>query len=134
PLVVVEGEFDALCLGESLGGLASVITLGSASARPTGAILGRLLQAAPWYVATDADPAGDGSANTWPGSTRRVRPPGQYKDWTDARQGGVDLARWWGEVRAGNPSPPLFTWEELSRWRWGPALEDAADPRLDAEE
>ena len=33
PLVIVEGEFDALLLGQVLGELAAVLTLGSASAR-----------------------------------------------------------------------------------------------------
>ena len=27
-------------------------------------------------------------------------------------------------VLAGNPDPPPFTWEELSAWRWGPAVGD----------
>jgi hypothetical protein len=35
PLIVTEGEFDALALGEALRELAAVVTLGSASARPT---------------------------------------------------------------------------------------------------
>ena len=34
PLIVTEGEFDALALGEAVNGMASVVTLGSASARP----------------------------------------------------------------------------------------------------
>src|SRR5262249_8919081 len=34
PLVIVEGEFDALLLGYALSDLAAVVTLGSASAHP----------------------------------------------------------------------------------------------------
>jgi hypothetical protein len=35
----------------------------------------------------------------------------------------VDLARWWRDTLAGNDRPPLFTWPELARWRWGGADE-----------
>ena len=56
---------------------------------------------------------------------RRVRPPEPFKDWTEARSGGVDLARWWRDILAGTKRPPLFTWDDLSRWRWGPGLDDA---------
>jgi hypothetical protein len=124
PLIVVEGEFDALCLGQELGDIAAVVTLGSASARPDPAILGRMLSAAPWFVATDGDEAGEKAAGDWPATARRVRPPGSFKDWTEAKAGGIDLARWWREILAGVERPALFTWEELSRWRWGPAVND----------
>jgi hypothetical protein len=123
PLVIVEGEFDALLLAQELGEMAAVVTLGSASARPGPAALGRILAATPWYIASDADQAGDRSAEGWPAAARRVRPPGAFKDWTEAKAGGVDLARWWREVLAGVDSTPLFTWEELSRLRWGGADE-----------
>src|SRR5262249_32255785 len=56
---------------------------------------------------------------------RRVRPPEPFKDWTEARQGGVDLSRWWREILAGIERPRLFSWEKLSTQRWGPALTDA---------
>ncbi len=124
PLVIVEGEFDALCLGQALGELAAVVTLGSASGRPTPAILGRMLAAWPWFIATDRDEAGDKAAAGWPAPVRRVRPPDPYKDWTEAKAGGVDLCRWGGEVLAGIDRPPLFTWEDLAGWRWGPAIDD----------
>jgi hypothetical protein len=135
-LVVTEGEFDALCLGEAVAGLAAVVTLGSASARPEPTALGAMLAAAPWYVATDRDDAGDKAAAGWPARARRVRPPGPYKDWTEAKAAGVDLARWWRDILAGNDRPPLFSWDELARWRWGPALHDeaAGDPDPDAAE
>ena len=41
------------------------------------------------------DEAGERSAEGWPASARRVRPPASFKDWTEAKAGGVDLARWW---------------------------------------
>ncbi len=124
PLIVVEGEFDALILGEALGKLAAVVTMGSASVPTTPAILSRFLTAAPWYVATDGDKAGDKAAARWPARSRRVRPPKPYKDWTEARAAGVDLSRWWRDILSGIDRPELFTWEDLKLWRWG-AIDDA---------
>jgi hypothetical protein len=105
PLIITEGEFDALVLAQELEGLAAVVTLGSASARPTPAILGGMLAAFPWYVATDEDAAGEKAAGAWPASARRVRPPAPYKDWTEAKAAGVDLARWWADRLGGNENP-----------------------------
>ena len=124
PLVLLEGELDALLLGQELGDLASVVTLGSASARPDAGILGSLLAAPRWHVATDADGAGDRAAEGWPARARRARPPGPFKDWTEARQGGMDLRRWWTDRLAGVEAPAPFTWPDLAARRWGPALDD----------
>ncbi len=130
-LVIVEGEFDALLLGQALGDLAAVVTLGSASSRPEADILGEMLAAAPWYIATDADDAGDRAASGWPARAVRVRPP-VGKDWTEARQygmelgnDGVNLRRWWTDRLGGTEAPELFTWDELSTWRWGDAVGDS---------
>ena len=123
PLVAVEGEFDAPALGQALGDRAAVVTLGSASAG-VGEAVGPFLTASPWYVATDADPAGDKAAEGWTARARRVRPPGAFEDWCEAEAGGVDLARWWRDILAGDPRPPLFTWPELAAIRWGPAVGD----------
>ncbi len=135
PLVVTEGEFDALLLGQAIRDLAAVVTLGSASAGPEADILGMMLAAAPWYIATDADDAGDRAASGWPTRAVRVRPPVR-KDWTEAHQygvelghPGVDLARWWTDRLGGTEAPELFTWPELSTWRWGDAVGDP-DPGI----
>jgi DNA primase len=130
PLIIVEGEFDAVLVGQVLGELAPVVTLGSASSRPVPGILGTMLAATPWYIATDGDEAGDKAAAGWPSSARRVRPPGAFKDWTVAHLSGVNLARWWADRLGGNESPALFAWEELSTWRWGPGCDDPT-PGLD---
>lgn len=131
PLVIVEGEFDALLLGQALGDRAAVVTLGSASVGPDMTIRGRLMAVTKWFIAHDADDAGDKAAAHWEayGRARRVRPPGSFNDWTDAANGDMNLSRWWDDVLNGNPAPPLFTWEELSVWRWGPAL--TAEPGTD---
>src|SRR5262249_52081185 len=114
PLIVVEGELDALCLGAALGELAAVVTLGSASARPATEILATMLGAPLWYIATDNDAAGDKAAEGWPARARRVRPPTPFKDWTETRQGGVDLCRWWADILAALDRPPQFTSDELA--------------------
>jgi hypothetical protein len=135
PLVIDEGEFDALLLGQECYDLATVVTLGSASVRPDLAARAEMLVACPWFIAIDADAAGDKAASGWPTAARRVRPPGHFKDWTEAAQAGIDLHRWWSERLGGNETPALFTWHELSTWRWGPAREtekEAAQGGADA--
>jgi hypothetical protein len=126
PLIVTEGEFDALVLSQELGDLAAVVTLGSASNPLKRAILAPMLPASPWYIATDNDPAGDRSAGSWPRRARRVRPPESFNDWSEAKSAGLDLRRWWADRLSGVESPPLFTWGELSARRWGPAEGDPA--------
>jgi hypothetical protein len=96
---------------------AAVVTSGSASAWPVPDILGHMLAAPRWYIATDADDAGEKAADRWEAvRARRVRPPAQFKDWTEARQGGVDLTRWWTDRLGGNESPKLYTFDELTGW------------------
>ena len=119
--MIVEGEFDAALLGQELANLAAVVTLGSASARPEGSIYLAMLSAPFWYVATDADNAGDNAASGWPARARRVRPPAPCKDWTEAFQYPVNLRRWWTDRLGGIEVPPLSTWDELALRRWGPA-------------
>jgi DNA primase len=130
PLLVAEGEFDALLLGQELHDLAAVVTLGSASSRPEGGILVDLMAAAPWYLALDRDEAGDKAAAGWLARAIRVRPPGAYKDWTEAAQAGVNLRRWWLDRLEGTEAPVLFTWDELAALRWGPALHEP-EPAVD---
>jgi hypothetical protein len=134
PLIVCEGEFDALLLAQELPE-ASVITLGSASARTDPSVLSRMLSAPRWFVALDADQAGDSAAAKFPGRAVRVRPPGAFKDWTMCAQAGVNLRRWWSDRLGGIDEPVLFTWEELAAQSWGPALgnQDGSDAYAAAE-
>jgi hypothetical protein len=116
PLVIVEGEFDALLLGQELRDLAAVMTLGSASSRPDLTTRSELLAAAPWFIATDADAAGDKAADGWPAVARRVRPPGGVKDWTELWQAGRNSIRYhWGRYL-----PMSLSWEVLEAQRWEP--------------
>jgi DNA primase len=126
PLIVAEGEFDALLLAQQVPE-ASVITLGSASARTDLSVLSTMLSAPCWFVALDADQAGDFAAAKFPARAVRVRPPGAFKDWTDSAQAGVNLRRWWSDRLGGIDKPALFTWDELAVLRWGPALVDQDD-------
>ena len=120
PLIIVEGEFDALLLGQALGELTAVVTLGSASSRPDPSTLGGMLAAAPWFIATDADEAGDKAASEWPARAIRVRPPEGVKDWTELWQAGRNSIRYqWGRYL-----PMSKPWEKLAAQRWGPAASD----------
>jgi hypothetical protein len=95
PLVIVEGELDALLMGQELEELASVVTLGSASSRIDRYIAERMLASRAWYIATDHDDAGNQAAARWPARARRALPPEPSKDWTEAHQHGIDLRRFW---------------------------------------
>jgi len=118
PLVIVEGELDALLLGQELHDLAAVVTLGSASNKPARDILMAMLAAPVWYVAHDADKAGDLAASGWPARAQRVRPP-EGKDWTEYHATGFDRIRYlWGGIIT-TPIP----WEVLEAERWGPAAD-----------
>ena len=99
PVVIVEGEFDALLLGQELGGSAPVVTLGGAGSKPSPRVKNAMLGASPWIVAGDSDAAGEKSADGWLSQSDRcvrVAPPtGIGKDWTEAHQKGIDLRSWW---------------------------------------
>lgn len=109
-VVVCEGEFDALLLGQELAGLdVAVATLGSASGSPAADAIDRLCMAGRLFIATDADKAGDDAAGRWPGHAVRIRPPGA-KDWTELHAAGRNLLRyWWPGFLCG------FRWPAASR-------------------
>lgn len=96
PAIVCEGEFDALLLNQQLQGLATAVTLGSASERPTYLDLMQLSRASRVLILYDNDGAGSKAASEWikliPGATRLTVPRG--KDVTDAHQSGCDLNEW----------------------------------------
>ena len=97
PLVITEGELDALCLASCLAGVASVVTLGSASQQLNPAVLAALLPASGWLVATDSDPAGEKAAAAWPASAKRIQPPDPFKDWCDFYESKQDVRTWWND-------------------------------------
>jgi DNA primase len=124
PLVIVEGELDALLLGQELRGLAAVVTLGSAGTRPSALVLNAMLGASPWIVAGDADGAGHKSADDWLSRSDRcvrVVPP-IGKDWTEARESGIDLRPWW-EATLNRRSARSSRSEELPTRTWSTTAE-----------
>lgn len=98
--VICEGEFDAMLLHAHVGDLVAVVTLGSASSKDVDPWLPWLLRVDRLLIATDADQAGDESAEYWLKLTkraRRLRPPVDPKDGkdvTDYWQAGGDLRAW----------------------------------------
>lgn len=121
PLIIVEGELDCLLLAQELGELANVVTLCSASIRPTPEILMSLRYATPWFVAIDADSAGEKAATEWPKSATRVRPP-EAKDWTEARAAGVNLREFWALI---------LKPQHLAHARPSPSMEALATARIE---
>ena len=86
---------------------ASVITLGSASTRTDPAVLSRMLSSPRWFIALDADQAGDNAAAKFPASVIRVRPPDN--DWGEVHAGGTNRIRYhWGRYLSLSKK-----WEEL---------------------
>jgi hypothetical protein len=114
--IVVEGDFEALIVQQAVGVRAQAMTRGSASGAPDADLLWDLTRAPRLWLATDAAPAGDRAAGGWLARARRVRPPAQLKYWTEFVRHGADLGRWWGEILDGVEHPPLFTYDELTRW------------------
>jgi len=96
PLIISEGEFDALLLGQELPE-AGVITLGSASMGDDPLVRAPMLSASGWFTALDADQAGDKAAAKFPARAIRVRPPEPDKDWGEVHAGGFNRIRYyWG--------------------------------------
>jgi hypothetical protein len=115
PLIVCEGEFDALLLSQQLPE-ASVITLGSAAVRTDPDVLSRMLRSPRWFIALDADSAGDSAAAKFPSNSIRIRPPDPDKDWGEVHQGGRNRIRYlWGRSLSMSQ-----TWEVMQAQKWGP--------------
>ena len=109
PLILTEGEFDALLLGRELAGRAPVLTFGSTSnsIKPPLDVLSAMHRASPWYIGLDGDDAGQNAVKAWAGArVRVVKPPEPFKDWTEAHSAGVDLGKFW-ETRFWRDSPDL---------------------------
>ncbi len=105
PVIIVEGEFDALVGNQELSGLLPVATLGGSQCPPSETLdavrLGRFSRL---LIAADADDAGQSCRALWRDfSPRRAVPvelPGG-KDLTEAHAAGHDLRSWLFEVCRG---------------------------------
>ena len=96
PLLLCEGERDALLAWQELHDLVDVATLGGAGVRHPGRWLLRLLPYRRILAAFDTDKAGREGADWWAGLSYRVLPlrlP-HSKDLTEFRQAGGDLRTW----------------------------------------
>jgi hypothetical protein len=112
PLIITEGEFDALLLGQILGEHASVVTLGGTTEQPSTLFFSFAFRSPTHrYIALDNDSSGDSAAAKWPTSFQRVKPPG-YKDWTDAYRHRVDLLQGWLDILSGR-EPEVWRFELL---------------------
>jgi DNA primase len=94
-VIVAEGEFDCLLLGQELHDLGvAVVTLGGASEQPAPEAIDSLCMASRLFIATDGDDAGDTAASRWPAHARRIRPPAPDNDWSDVHKGGFNRLRY----------------------------------------
>ena len=123
PLIVSEGEFDCHAAGPATSrGERHHPGIGSARTDP--AVLSRMLSSPRWFIALDADQAGDSAASKFPASAIRVRPPDPDKDWGEVHAGGSNRIRYhWGRYL-----PMSKSWGELESQRWGPSLDGDESP------
>lgn len=96
--VIVESELDGLLLSQEAGDLATIISMGSAQAKPDGITHKELTAAAVILVSLDTDAAGITAAwKIWPktyGNRAKRWPCIKGKDPSDARLNGLDLRQW----------------------------------------
>ncbi len=96
PVLICEGEFDALLARQELNNVADAVTLGGATEEIDAEVATTIASCPVVLVATDNDTSGESAAAKWAKATsraHRVRPP-QGKDITDAYLAGTDLAAW----------------------------------------
>jgi DNA primase len=99
PVILVEGELDAITIAQQLGDLAeqlAVVATGSTGANRTSKPLMRLSAAPHVFVAFDAEERGEQAAQYWleslPHTTRWRTPIG--KDANESYMQGVDIRAW----------------------------------------
>ncbi len=131
PVIIVEGELDALLVAQVLQERATVATVGAATSRVDPSVLFPLIVGSPWLIATDNDEAGDKLASKLieigASRSQRVSPPA--KDWTDTHAHGWGrIAYYFGKYLPSNLSEDFFG------QTWGPANLPEGDPTLDEDE
>lgn len=97
PVLIVEGELDALLGWQAVGWAFNVATVGGAQQEPTAAGMEFLRACGPWLIGTDHDGPGDRAARRFrtlaPFESRRVYLPGA-KDLGEFVQAGGNVAAW----------------------------------------
>jgi hypothetical protein len=98
--VVVEGEFDALLLGQFLPAGWAAVTMGGAGSLPGPEFMYLFAGVERVLLRLDADPAGEAALAAWRRLLGAAEPlpalPGGAKDVTDFWRAGGDLRRWLG--------------------------------------
>jgi len=107
PMILVEGEADCLLVGQELRDHANVVTLGSASRRPSREALRAMTDAPRLFIATDADGPGFGTGRElmkrFP-LAERVWPTA--KDWGDTfKKDPLAIRRIWLPILQGDQAP-----------------------------
>jgi|GEM_PF-578236 len=117
PLIVCEGEFDAILLGWELRDHADVVTLGSASGEPDRRALRVMTNAPRLFIATDGDGAGFKAA-------RRLRKlfPLAIRVWPAAKD--------WCDTHKKWPGMIAYAWGQYFPLGDPPRPEDFADASL----
>jgi len=100
PVLITEGELDAMAAQEALAGLVAVKTLGSATSGPAGLVESERCALADFtrlLVAADSDEAGRKCFDMWKRYNKRVQRltlPEEFKDLGEAHAAGFDLREW----------------------------------------
>ena len=101
PLLVLEGEVDALLATQCLGDRFNVVTWCSATSDPAKVHVPDEFKTVPWYLLFDADPAGRSAARVWrsayPGARILAYPPG-VKDFGELYQAPSLYRQWLGQL------------------------------------
>jgi DNA primase len=96
PVILVEGELDALSIIQQAGDLIGVVSTGSTSGSRDATWLMKLINVSHVFVAFDSDEKGEEAAKYWldnlPNSSRWYTPTG--KDANDMLQQGVNIRLW----------------------------------------
>lgn len=107
PVVLVEGEFDAILGYQEAGQYANFCTVGSSSLALDSEALATLTAAPAVYLLPDRDEAGERAATRWAADLEAVgvRPvmlafPEGLKDLTDYHQRGGDVKAWFSRITA----------------------------------
>lgn len=95
PVVLVEGEFDALAVSQEAGDLAAAVATGSTHGARHPRWQARLARASVVLVAYDDDEAGDTAAQWWLSALPRARRWRSTRhDVSEMRQAGEDIRAW----------------------------------------
>lgn len=100
PLLITEGEFDAIAAQEALAGLCAVKTIGASTAGPDKLVDSERAEFS-WFtkllIATDNDEAGRACLDMWQEYTPKAVPvkmPDGFKDLGEAHAAGFDIRSW----------------------------------------